>query len=171
MSYFNRSQQRRPRLGNAAAQTFLHKQAAATLEPLPPRPLTLQSSSRVADDRFSRLDVARDDCPGADKCSSPDADSAEDDGAGAERYLLLDDGREKLPVACRLKAAVHGRSWVLVVDEENTVADEHASFDLNPCADERVALNLAIGADAHSLLNGPMRELSPTAQRYRFVNG
>ena len=59
------------------------------------------------------------------------------------------------------------RPWVLVVDEDDTVADENLILDLDPGADEGMALDLASPPHCTSLwisTNGPITDSSPMLQ-------
>jgi hypothetical protein len=68
--------------------------------------------------------------------------------------MTAPDRLDGCPVGRRLQAAVRpGRTWVLVVDEEDTVADEDLVFDPDPVADEGVALDLAAGSHDRTSLD------------------
>ena len=92
--------------------------------------------------------------PGPDDRARAHPDATEDDGAGAEGRAALDDDLQQLPVLPRLQRPLAGRrARVLVVDEHDTVPDEHLVLDGHALADEGVALDLAAGADPRATLD------------------
>ena len=83
-----------------------------------------------------------------------DRHTAEDDRPGADRRAVLDRDLQQLPVFGTLERAVSVRGpGVLVVDEHDPVADEHAVADPDARADEGMTLDLAARSDLDTLLD------------------
>src|SRR5690242_17210192 len=90
----------------------------------------------------------------SDRCSVSDFYSAHDDRATAERGTTANDRFFELPVAFGLRLSVGiRRPRGAVVDEDDSVADEHFIFDRHALADECMAGNFAAGADSGPPLN------------------
>jgi hypothetical protein len=95
----------------------------------------------------------RDDRAGTDKrlCANPD--TSEDDGSRSDARTVLDDRAKELPIALGLQPITECGARPIVIDEHHAVADEDFIPDLDTCANKRVALDLAAGADRRAPLN------------------
>ena len=117
--------------------------------------LTLSSnrSGGIPHNGLSRLDVPRDDRACSHHRALPDAEPTRDHRPRAERGTTFDRGRQEFPVALGSKPSLGGGTRGFVIDEDHAVADEDLVFDFDARADEGMALDLAVGADACALLN------------------
>src|ERR1700693_1860565 len=93
-------------------------------------------------------DILRDNRAGTDDRARSDHDAAHHDRAGSDRGTRFHAHRKKRPVVSPRKLAARIRSFrKLVVDEDDTVANEDLVPDLDTIADEAVALDLAASSD------------------------
>ncbi len=98
--------------------------------------------------------VLSNDAACADQGARADSHAAQNSGAGADRSPSLHPGRNYLPVLFGLKRAViFGGPRILVVNERDVVANEYLVLNFYTLADESVAGDLAIGANARTLLD------------------
>src|ERR1700741_4109192 len=111
----------------------------------------LQRPRRVPGHHRAGRHVARDDRAGADDGSLTHRHAAEDRGTGPDARAIADARADQLPVLAGLQrtVAVDG-AGVLVVHEDDAVADEAPVADLDPVADVGVALDLAVAPDRHA---------------------
>jgi hypothetical protein len=101
-------------------------------------PATMESGGNVSGDHGA----------GSHEGPRPDSHATKDDDAGTERSASLHHGSQEGPIVIRLGNAFVGRgAREPVVDEENPVTDDDLIFDLHAVANERVARDLAGGAD------------------------
>lgn len=111
-------------------------------------PILRERAGRYSCNRYAGCNIPRDDRSGADHRSGADSDAAEDYYSRAERRSTFYDRFLKLPVGLRLNGAgFRGSSREPVVHEKNTVSNEDLVLDRHARADERMALNLAVGTD------------------------
>src|SRR6266550_3438543 len=102
------------------------------------------NARRNSGHRLALGDILRHHRAGTDDRARSDYDAAHHDRAGSDRGTGAHAHRKKRPVVNSRELAVRIRSFrKLVVDEDDTVANEDLVADLDTVADEAVALDLA----------------------------
>jgi hypothetical protein len=112
----------------------------------------LQRAGGVSDNGGIGGNVACHYSASTNQSSFANADTAHDRGIGADRGTVLNDGFLKGPLVDDWSTIVHGPR-VPVVDERNTVADEHIVTDSYALADKRVRRYFTTPPNARVLLN------------------
>ena len=108
---------------------------------------------------FARRHVACHHRAGADERARADANPAHDNRTRPESGSLPDSRVEKFPVGLGLELSAGGRrARILVVYENDTMADKYLIFDRHTAADKSVTLNLAPSTN-----NGPALNLHERA--------
>src|SRR5438067_1988646 len=99
-------------------------------------------------------DIVSDQRTRADHSAFADFNSAHDDCAAAYRGALANHRPLQSPILFTLRLAVSSRRpWIAIVDENDAMADKYFVLNQYPRADECMARNLALAADARVALN------------------
>lgn len=99
-----------------------------------------QYSRRVSRHRRICGNIVDYDGAGADQRARADGQPAENCRTAADTGTAFDDGRNDLPLGVRLQCAIRARgARILVVDENDAMADKDFVFDSHPFADETMA--------------------------------
>ena len=115
---------------------------------------TSNNAGRIAGNRRASCHVPGHHCAGADNGPFTDRHAAKDGRAAADAGAPLHNGGHWFPIIIGLQAAFRGgRARHFIVDESHPVANEDFVFDLHGFADEGVAGDLAVTADARVFLN------------------
>lgn len=100
-----------------------------------------------------RSDVAGHDRPGTDQGAGTDRHTTQYHRAAADRGPTADTRGDHAPVLLGLKSAPGGGPRVQVVDEHHAMPHEDLVFNRYTFTNERVTLNLAVGANRDVFLN------------------
>jgi len=112
-----------------------------------------KDASRIAGNDFVRFDVFSNDAARANHGSLADLDTAENNGTGPDRCMFSDSGGNNNPILlCLQLPEAICRSGIAVVDKHHMMSDKDSIANRNAFANERVARNLTISADPHTLL-------------------
>src|SRR5262245_5234494 len=138
------------RAAGAAVSTAVSANFSIATPDRAPRP---QEPGRTPGHHGPRFDVFRHHRPRSDQGAGPDRYPTQDHRPAADRGPFAHAGRDHRPVGLGLRLAIGRGPRVEVVDEHDAVADEYLVLDRHALADERVARDLAPGADRGVLLN------------------